>query len=340
MRRLTLAALGLCACMSAQAALYNPDAQRLQVNIPNLKGGVDFSVSIGYLETDFHNTDVVVIDANLGNSHPKGPSDALEICQDFGYGAMLGWKFQNTGNDFRAQFFHFEVDDSKVFTKGPFWAAVGNVDDPGFLHRAQSAGTRFGFDLDSYDVEVAQHLNIGCRAGMRLLAGISLHKVTKSTRIGYTGIDFDETKSSEVTMKSCFDGIGPRVGVDFDYYLLCNIGFVGHISTAYLIGSIDSRTTILNSNPESSINGNGCLEIKHNDRCVTVPMVDLRLAFDYTYCLRPHEQIRAEFGYWVKHYYDCINDIHVINGNNNANYINNLSSINFNGLYCTFMAIL
>lgn len=331
MRKLTLTAIGFCVCMSAQAALYNPDAQRLQVNIPNLKAGIDFNITVGYLESDYHNTDVVVIDAALGNEHPKGPSDNIEICEDFGYGAMLGWKFQNTGNDIRASFFHFEVDDSEDFNKGAYWAAVGNVDDSDFLHRADSAKTLFGFDLYTYDVEVAQHLNIGCRGGMRFLAGVSYHKVKKSSLVGYTGTSFDQGKSLEVTLKSCFDGIGPRVGIDFDYYLAHNIGFVGHISTAYLIGSIDSST---------SIRSNECLEIEHKDRCVTIPTVDLRLAFDYTYCLRPHEQIRTELGYWVKHYYDCINEIHVINGSDNANYVNNLNSVTFNGWYLTLMAIL
>lgn len=344
MRRSLFATISFCALMSAgaQAAIPNQDARPFEVNIPNLRGGFDFSVTLGYLETNYHNTGVVVIDSTTEENNPKGLTDYIEICEQYGYGAMVGYKFQNTGNDIRASFFSFDVDDTQDndARSGQYWIVMGNVDDEDFLHRADTAKTRFSFDMCAYDIEAAQHINLGCRAGLRLLAGVSFHKVKKSSQAGYSKTDVIEgdddpitiRRSLEATLRSGFDGIGPRVGFDFDYLIGCNFGFIAHASSALLVGSICSRTTIRS--------GGECVEIKHGNRCVTVPQYDLRLGFDYSYCLNPHEVIRAELGYWVRHYYDAINEIHIINGNNNANYINNLNGVTFNGCYLTVAASL
>lgn len=318
MRRSLLAVFGICASLGAQAALLNPDAERLEVNIPNLKGGVDFSVTLAYLEPNFHDADTAI--SAMNGPNPNGVTEGQEICEDFGYGAMLGWKFQNTGNDARFSVFHYEVDDTIGHSK------VG---------RNKASGT-INFEFYTYDLEAAQHINLGCRAGLRLLAGVSLHKLNNESRRAFQANTEQHSEiilSRQVDTKSCFDGIGPRVGVDFDYYLYCNFGFIAHASTALLVGSMDSKLN-------ASGNLIDTVNVTNNKRCVTVPTLDLKLALDYSYCLRPHESIRAEFGYWVKHYFDAVNEIEFIPGAGIANYTNNLKDVSYNGWYLTLGASL
>ncbi len=48
--------------------------------------------------------------------------------------------------------------------------------------------------------------------------------------------------------------------------------------------------------------------------------------------------IRFEGGYWVKHYFNAVNEIHLISGKDNANYINNLNDTSYHGIYFSLSA--
>lgn len=340
MRHIAIASLLLSASLSAQASVLNHDADRLEVNVPNLKGGFDFGVTLTYLETNYHNTELVIVDTSTDNlNNPYGRTKGMKLTNKYGYSAYAGWKFQDTGNDIRLTYFRFEGEGSghkQVEGLETLWKAVGNVDDVDFIHRVDKAEGDLSNYLTTFDVEGGQHLNIGSRGHLRLLAGVSYAKIDKDLKVGYLGYGgTDGNKSEKVNLASDFDGIGPKAGCDFDFALGGGFGVATHASTALLFGTMQSKTqidlTVVDGDAQK-------LKVQDDKRCVVVPNLDLRLGLDYTSCLCNHGKIRVEGGYWVKHYFSSVNEIHMISGRDNANYVNNINDASFHGLYLTLSA--
>lgn len=339
MRNWTLATLGLATCMSVNAASFNQGVDRREINLDTLKGGLIAGISFGYMEPSYHNDGLVLVDQKGNGINPYGKSQEMEYDRELTYNLMLGWKFCDTAWDLRANLFHLDTDDSKTRTRTGneiFWNNRARVSDTDFITKAESADGKISFKLTAFDLEFSQHLNMGPCSGMRIFWGASYHNLEQDTQIGYIGAnaqegdDDDAGKAQIAVFKSDFGGIGPRFGLDMDYNLGHQFGIVGQVSTSLLFGSINSRTTT------TVTPANKKFEMR-KDASVVVPSLDLKLGVDYTvcFCNANSSELRFELGYWVKHYFDGVNQITLTDGANGAGNVTTLDSASFHGLYLT-----
>lgn len=339
MRNIAIASLLLSASLGVQASVLNHDADRLEVNVPSLKGGLDVGLTLGYMENNYHNTELVILDSTTTNfDNPYGKTAGIELKSNLSYGAYLGWKFQDTGNDVRINYFRADGEDNgRIRTESTeiLWKAVGNIDDTDFIHRVDKADGNLLLYAMALNIEGAQHINIGQRGHLRLLGSISYGKIDKDLKVGYRGAGADLNKSETVNLSSGFDGFGPRAGFDFDYAISGGFGISAHASTALLFGTMKSKTRITLDVAEGASQK---LKVETDKRCVVVPNIDLKLALDYTHCLCNHGKMRFEGGYWVKHYFNAANEVHMISGKDNANYVNNINDASFHGFYFSLTA--
>lgn len=338
MRNWTLATLGLATCMTVNAASFNQDVDRREINLDTLKGGVIAGITLGYMKPNYHNNGLVVVDRTEDGVTPYGRSEDIDYEHDIAYHLMLGWKFCDTPWDLRANLFHLDVDDSRTLARQGieiFWNSRSNVhSDSDFISKADSANGKISFKLDAFDLEFSQHINMGCLSGMRLFWGASHHTLEQNTELGYVVNEIPDQqsgKSQVASFKSDFRGYGPRFGLDMDYYLGHSFGLVGQVSTTVLFGNLDSRYTTSVSPADKKLN------LRYKNRSIVVPALDLKLGLDYTmcFCNGNSSELRFELGYWVKHYFDAVNQINVSDGENDLVTSNTLNSVSFHGLYLT-----
>lgn len=322
------------ACASASAALINQPAEQL---VPIFKGGVDVGVTGGWFEPLYHHIGLVVRDdSGINSGQPDGKIKDIDSDYCFSYGGYIGWRFACSGNDVRLNFFEINVDSTKSASKSGvstypiLWTVVGQIDDD-YIDKAQSARGKMEYEMQRWDFEFAQHINFCSRANLRFFFGASYHCVEKERTINYVGDEStgDAGKRIGAKLRSCFDGYGPRVGLDFDYAFDYGFGILTHLSTAMLYGDLESTTRIA----RTDISGEKTRVSM--DRCIIVPNFDLKIGVDYSYCFTNCSVGRVELGWWVNTYINAVNDTHFVEDQNDANHINRLDNVSFNGFYLT-----
>lgn len=306
MKRWILGAATLAACLSAQAALLT-GAQANEVCVPSLKGGFEFSVTGNWMRAFYQQSYFAIVDTQATTGQPIGELACVDFDHEFGYGLMVGWDFCDTGNDVRISWNRFCNDDDNSAEKGAgeLWTTYGQIDDD-FIEFAERAHAKIEIDTDDLNLEVGQHVSIGCHGDLRLFAGVSYADVCKTMAVHYIGDTAaaeDSGLLEDINIDSEFEGYGPRVGFDFSYAFCGGFGFVTHFGAGLYYGCLDSKFHMIEHEAEDVVN----VEAKDKDHLV--PMVDLRLALDYSYVFCNQSVLTVEAGYWSKHYFDAVSYI-------------------------------
>lgn len=343
MRRFLMASLGLCASMASSAALLNNTQDN--VVIPAFKGGFEFGLTGAWMEANYHHVGLVRVDAS-DNGFADGGVVDIDPERDFAYGAMVGYVFHDSANDVRFNFFNIETDDSESVSREGghrLHRVAGFDDDNRFLNDIDGANGKVEFTLRSYDLEAAQHIDVGCHTSMRFFVGLSYHDLDKDTHYTYVERDTDtqgdddvrvNRRSESMTKSSEFSGFGPRVGFDLSYAFNDGFGLVGHMSAAALVGEIDSKNRLAHVNNGETVAKS---DVSIKSRCLVVPNLDLRLGVDYTHCFCSGTIVDAEVGYWTRSYFDAVNNTS-IQEDESGKYLDQLDSVSFHGAYVTLRA--
>lgn len=347
MRRLLTASLGLCTVLSAHAALLNnsPD----HVLVPCFKGGFEFGLTGAYMRSDYHKVDYALRDTDF-NYVVDGKYLDIDSEYHFAWGAMIGWRFANTANDLRLSYFDLNSDDSNSAktTESSHLQRVVGVDNnywfTGGGYHLESARGKNEFDVSAIDLEFGQHIDVGCHTSMRFFVGVSHHDVEKDTVITYSGSrQIGESPlylmSEVVKKRSEFEGWGPRLGFDSQYAFNNGFGLVGHFSTAFFFGELDSSVSAqqrdVNSEEEATVGfGPQDAKVKIRSRHIVVPNVDLRLGLDYSYAFDGGSIVTTEVGYWGKTYFGGVNDTDL----GVTRHASQLDNVTFHGAYLSLIA--
>lgn len=243
------------------------------------------------------------------------------------------------------------------------------------------------FKNDTWDIDFGQAINVGCNFRLRWFGGLRYTRlnhhvdlradatghivgtqpvplvgeftVTNSIGLatvtaGTATLTFDGTAAihEAINRKSDFNGIGPRFGVDVNYYLGCGFGLVGSLATALIVGEIQTnldskldvtpstlatatfRTTgipvvitgklaqpepvVVTGTGDVTFNGIGTqsdiFSFDFPDETRIVPNIDAKLGADWTYvfCNCSHTRVTFEAGYMVSHYFNAADRVSLI----------------------------
>lgn len=341
---LALAALGCVFSYPVFAAL--PAAtDPTEVSVPLLDGGFVVGLEGFYLQPTISNGlgNYASVNTNIINNSRLVNVDPGF---DWGWGAMLGYVFPQMGNDVALSYEHLDTKDSSsvmgnnflpvnfpvtfVFTTGtsnPFENTLNFTN----VHATQE------FDLNQVDLTAGQYINVGCRLQLHPLAGLRFADIDYDSSTHYNGngeVDLFDVEDPTALIasakfplfvntreKSDYQGVGPLVGMDGNYYLGSGFGLVGHFASSLLVGNIDSRldaNILILSAPfidtsgaplgfsSTGLAGQG--EIKADSIARIVPNLDAKLGLDYTFLFnnQANSYLTLEAGYRVSEYFNAI----------------------------------
>lgn len=279
---LALATLGLTTSLGVFASTPT-GVQPFQVTVPDIKAGFDFTLTGLYLQPTASDSQLFYT-----RTYSDGAFTDHSVEPDYSpaFGLGIGYAFKNSGNDMRLNWTHLNSsDDANVNASGSF--GVGTPLD------ATSGNVKFKYD--AVDLDFGQYLNIGTRLQTRWFAGARFAQITQDQTSTFAIVTGTTPPSNVQQATSKFTGIGPRLGVDGNYYLGNNMGFVTQLAASLLVGNTESNTVVTNS-----------YSIDNPSQSRVVPALDGKLGFDYSKAIHNGGRFTLEAGYQISEYFNAL----------------------------------
>jgi hypothetical protein len=303
MKKLTLAVatIGLTTSLNVFASAPT-GAQPFQVVVPDVKSGFDFTLTGLYLRPTADNSQLFYATTTTGgfNNHYNEPG----YSPAFGLG--MGYTFKNSGNDVRLNWTHLNSSDDD--------STSGHVNVPVNALNG-TANSTVKFKYDAVDLDFGQYLSMGTHLQTRWFAGARFAQITQDQNALYTG---EERPNATATNSSKFTGIGPRFGVNSNYYLGHNFGFVAQFAGSLLVGSVESN---------AALNDVSASAIDNPSQSRVVPALDGKLGLDYSKMMHNGSNFTVEAGYQVSEYFNAADTV------NASTEATSSSNVGFDGPY-------
>lgn len=154
-------------------------------------------------------------------------------------------------------------------------------------------------------------------------------------------IDYKHT----ITFLSYFKGLGPRVGLDGNYFINTNFGINTLLSGSLLVGKSSYRTTFYSSGVEQTTgitNVAGFATFANQNQTNIVPELNTQIGLFYKTNIIQSTDLTIQLGYYFQNYFNAVyQDVPtgLVSNLWNEGIIgvtskaHNLSSLNFNGPY-------
>jgi hypothetical protein len=321
MKKITLglAALLSTLSLSALAQARSP----VDVNIPLYNGGFTFGLAGLYLRPNTESLDYGIV---FPPSNPialrNGSIKSVDPDYGWGYRANIGYIFPCTGNDVMFSYSRYDREDfdhTTVRNDGIFFSTITSsvagfiASDDAVLR--SDAKTKFRFE--TMDLDAGQHVNFGCNAHLRFLAGIRYAELKNTFEANYlfpVEVNSEaqlETITVNTIQTSKFKGAGPRVGLDADYKLGCGFSLVGETTGSILVGkfktNFDERDLITAGN--GAVTLLDTVSSVHQDGLTRmVPNLNAKLGLAYSYQFNNCSKTRmtVEAGYQAEEFFHTV----------------------------------
>ncbi len=274
----------------------------IDVSVPCYNGGLTFGLAGLYLRPSSTGLEYSLTSQDVGNKNPiiQSTIDSINPHYDLGYRVNIGYVFPGTGNDVSLTHTYLNHRTKR--------AGVIKVDDE-IAEMEVDAKARFKYLASDYDF--GQHVDIGCRAHLRLLTGLRLAKIDSNYHALGKGksnfVDPSVTSTGEINQSSRFLGIGPRFGSEFEYELGSGFGLVGQATGGLLVGKFKDTVTdhFLLGDVDHPILEETHINI-YNGHTRVVPNLNAKLGLNYSYqfCNPTRTKLTIEAGYQVDHYFN------------------------------------
>ncbi|MGA2654901.1 MAG: Lpg1974 family pore-forming outer membrane protein [Gammaproteobacteria bacterium] len=267
------------------------------VTIPELEGGITASVGTFFVESSADNTAY----AYYVPSNPQS-STAIHITPDYQFGidASLGYIFTDTANSIELFYRNLDISDNESTLGSPI-----NAKDVIENSTNNPVDGHIGYELNAFDLLIAQYVNIGEHMQMRLLGGLTyveLKQDLTSTAENYIQPNNDPLYI-HAAQNNKFSGWGPRLGIDARYAFGTGIGIVGGGSIGYYLGTLNAINT---ENVNDLIMPDESAMITAENNLDSHGVTNLRgnLGIDYVYNFDNEERstLGLELGYLVDYY--------------------------------------
>jgi len=251
---------------------------------------------------------------------------SLDPEHDWGGTIDVAYLFPGQSRDVKLSYTRLHLDDSHStiisapnVLSNPFNIGANDADD---------AVADSDYDYDAVDLVFGQWVRVGERVDLHPFGGLRWANIDMDDTGRYSGGTGDAITEGRGKVKSEFEGIGPRAGLDTAVHVGAGISIVGTVGASLLIGDINSKITTTNFFNETAINGN---VYKNDENAHVIPELDARLGVNYTYHFNPGTALGVELGYQAVNYFD-VADKDFIDATT-PNTINNSEDFGYHGPY-------
>lgn len=282
--------------------------------VPELRPGFEVSIAALALKPSANNLNYVIYNNELPAQSPTWTE--REIRPGFGAAFELGGRYVMTeGRDVKLTWTHLNKGANST-TKTPnanFFLGPDFEIGPDALTTRTAKGTaRFMYDVINFDL--GQLFNFNRHAQIRYFAGLSNADLRENVHATFSGNvvtgPFVGPFSTRQKVRSDFYGLGPRLGVNFNYHMDCGFGFIGEAAVSAIVGNLHTRTNYTSSAVELSTLFNQTINnqfIKDHKITQVIPAIDTKLGAEYRYVLKKDALITIEGGYQAAVYVNAVN---------------------------------
>lgn len=209
------------------------------------------------------------------------------------------------GEDLQASWTHFKSStSSSVRADGVNYFVGPDYEIGPDAAVIREADGKADFNYDVVNVDVGQSMNASKHVHVRFFAGLSTGFLREEVQATYSGIDTDlHAFSMYQQVQSNFTGIGPRVGLNFDYATRSNFSFTGEAAVSALIGTLSSKTSYIGN---SFVTTDNHQTISDQNVHQVVPGFDAKLGVNYQHAFSPDTVFTLSAGYQAAVYINAI----------------------------------
>lgn len=269
------------------------------------------------------------------------------ICPDYNWGFRVGVGYIHCcEHDARLIFSHLKTSDHDSQEAAPgdvlaiTWGWPRGVADFPFGGVAQTADEKVRFEWNAVDAEVAMRKMPTCDFFVRGHVGLHYAALKLNRTAHYEAVDGDDIFDATIQENSHSWGIGPRIGLDLRYELVCGLGVGAHAGLAILAGEGHDTNHQLFLIPVSFVEQQAplqeplSLDIRHRSRCMVFPEFDVSLGVNYLWGCSNCFSLLTEVGYEFRSYLNGL--LRTTFNSTDVTNIQSCENMNIDGVYLRF----
>lgn len=321
LKKVTFGLIAVLGSVSALAGHGNDMPMPSGVNLmaPHQEGSWSFGAQANYFEP---NNDFNYALASQGTFVPATDTTTFDTKThsvnadyDWGWGVDVTYHFPGEGRDVTLAFTQLNSSDSDSVSTAP--GGVTFIGQPGVgnpFNAYDAATGHVDTNYDSADLTFGQVITAGSRITLHPFAGLRYAYIDYKATGTYSDSDVNVGEREQAltdldtqTLKSTFNGIGPRLGSDAAVNLGGGFSLRGTLGVSLLVGSMDVDTDYDSKNYSSGILTSEFIlnhDVETNTR--VVPEADAKLSAMYHTDFNNGYGLGFEAGWQVTNYFDAI----------------------------------
>ena len=278
----------------------------------------------------------------------NGKTVEIDPDYNFGFNLVGQYCFAGTGNNITASYTHFSSSESDsvsvpevelnvedIFDVRPLAVWSTTIHPDNFDERGDKAKAEVNFDYDAVDLLAGRFVDLGNNLTLNLSAGLRYANINVDSNALYQGngdlggIFIFGEDGTEVTLKSEYAGIGPRVSISGNYDFGNGFGANVNAGASLLTGDLKATHYQYDHDNVEPFDLEVDVEKKPDH---VVPELDVDLGLTYTYQMANAYSFTVGAGWRTTNYIEARNRLQFHDENAGA-LANNLTNMSFNGPY-------
>ncbi len=301
------------------------------VEIPQQTGSWIVGIEALYLESNNHDFHFALtrIDQTFLNGMAQGSllthhTRALEPDHEWGVRGDVAYLFAGNGRDVRLTWTHFHEVGEEEFHNVEGYTSTAiptDITSPGAIFMNPITGwdeidAKFYDNYDAIDVVFGQEMEFGQRLSLHAFGGLRYADINTKVRGTYHSPLQTISGGNEVevnanfSLRSDFEGLGPRAGMDTEIHLQGDLSIVGMFAGSLLVGDQDQNYNAFAIIESQTMNSAQVMNFQRQlpSKTVVVPELDARIGLKYVHPLSPRTALGVELGYEVTNYFNEVDN--------------------------------
>lgn len=288
---------------------------------PDVEGqGFFLSFDILYWQSRIGGTEYAYTDDSPTGVKPvNGRVKEMDFNWDWGLRAGIGYNFDHGDWDIYANFTYFTNNSSTMVTGGlngsviPLRGSLAVTESTANnfqFYYAQKATAQYKFQFDRVDLELGRNFFVARDLSFRPHIGLVTAWINQAETVRYTGGALLGGNTVQVKDKCDFWGIGPRAGMNSNWYLTDGFSIFGNISAALVYGQFSvTEKNWYSATPDTNI-----MRINASmHRFAPTAALQLGLAYDQYICNNT-QHIGLRLGWDTQYWWSMNQMLRVVQG--------------------------
>ncbi|WP_242604412.1 Lpg1974 family pore-forming outer membrane protein [Legionella gresilensis] len=308
-----MAATLTCLCNDSFAGEMGLQDNIFNVFVPNLKPGLEVSVSALILQPGASNLGWGVVTTVLPIPTPEWQIESFDPGYKVGFQAGARYIFANSGTDLQLNWFSLQTNykDARNVKPVSQWISPfsqtgtpptgGEITGVASLNSAKATLT---FNYNAVNLDIGKFVNFGSSLQTRFFTGLGSTWIKEkliSNFYGGSKINFSLNNTST------YSGVGPRLGLTNNYYINHGFHLIGQVAGGVLIGSMQpAQYKFTGSSSDLALVGIAVNREQLSSNSVTqvVPEIDAKIGLSYSYLMQNESELILELGYMGTVYFN------------------------------------